>query len=126
MSAVIVDKFIRGVPYAKSKTKGRLQAPKAWSDQIRAQTSGLAKVSEACELEVEFILPFDKFPPDYPFGMDLDNLLKRLLDALGQTVLSEAPGTDSAVVTVRATKRKVRPGEEPGARVKIKTARFDE
>ena len=30
--------------------------------------------------------------------MDLDNLLKRLLDALGKTVLREAPGGDSAIV----------------------------
>lgn len=39
-----------------------------------------------------------------PFGTDLDNLLKRLLDALGQTVFPEAPGKDACVVSVDATK----------------------
>lgn len=125
MGAVIVERFIRGVPYARSKTRGRLKAPKAWTEQIRVQTVALARVREACEMDAEFILPIDKFPKDFPFGMDLDNLLKRLLDALGQTVLSEAPGTDSAVVTIRATKRKVRPGEEPGVRITIREASFD-
>lgn len=125
MAAIILESFIRGVPYARSKTKGRLEAPQVWTEQIRAQTAGLARVREACALEVEFILPTDKFPKDFPYGMDLDNLLKRLLDALGKTVLSEAPGTDSAVVEIRATKRKVRYGEEPGALVKVREASFD-
>lgn len=71
-------------------------------------------------MEVEFVLPTDKFPKDFPFGMDLDNLLKRLLDALGKTVLKDLPGKDSAIVDLRASKRPARNGEATGARVIIR------
>jgi len=36
----------------------------------------------------------------------MDNLLKRLLDALGETVLREAPGKDGAIMELAARKRK--------------------
>jgi len=68
--------------------------------------------------------PENKFPLDYPFGTDLDNLLKRLLDGLSQTVLSEAKGRDSTVIAIRATKRMVGAGQEPGARIALSAAEF--
>jgi len=73
-----------------------------------------------CELDVEFVLPADKFPRDFPYGMDLDNLLKRLLDALGKTVLQDAPGGDSAIVRLSARKHPASPTEEPGARIVLR------
>ena len=121
---VLVDRFIRGVPYAQSKTKGRLRAPETWTATVREQTTGLPTVKGPCELLVEFVLPADKFPPDFPYGMDLDNLLKRLLDALEDTVLKDVQGGDSAIVVLQACKRPVRPEEEPGARVILRPTKF--
>jgi Holliday junction resolvase RusA-like endonuclease len=57
-----------------------------------------------CLLRVTFRLPQGKFNETNPFGTDLDNLLKRLLDALSQTVFSDAPGRDACVVSLEATK----------------------
>jgi Holliday junction resolvase RusA-like endonuclease len=121
---IIIDRFIRGVPYARSKSKGRLGAPRVWTSAVVEQTAGLPLIAGPCQLEVEFVLPWDKFPSDLPFGMDLDNLLKRLLDALGTTVLQSAPGGDSAIVSLQARKRPLRQGEEPGARITFRPATF--
>ena len=121
---VLIDRFVRGIPYARSKTKGRLEAPGIWTSAVIEQTTGLPTVTGPCELSVEFVLPGDKFPRDFPFGMDLDNLLKRLLDALEKTVLNGAPGGDSVIVALAARKRPIHPGEEPGARVVFRRAKF--
>ena len=72
-----------------------------------------------CELTVEFVLPADKFPKNFPYGMDLDNLLKRLQDALEKTVLKDVPGRDSAIVVVHASKRPAESGARTGARLSI-------
>jgi Holliday junction resolvase RusA-like endonuclease len=52
--------------------------------------------------------------------MDLDNLLKRLQDALNQTVLRSAPGKDGAVVSLIARKRPATDGEPIGVRLVIR------
>jgi Holliday junction resolvase RusA-like endonuclease len=111
--------FVRGIPYARSKTKGRLDAPRVWTAAVVDQTKGLPRLLGPCELDVEFILPADKFPMDLPYGMDLDNLLKRLLDALGETILREVAGGDSAIIRLSARKRPAGPTEEPGARIAL-------
>lgn len=115
----MIEVFVRGIPYARNKTKGRLDAPKEWTQRVIDQTRSLPHIRTACELDAEFVLPEDKFPSDLPFGMDLDNLLKRLLDGLGRTVLIDAPGNDSAIVSLRASKRKARPGEDPGVKLRL-------
>jgi Holliday junction resolvase RusA-like endonuclease len=120
-----MEVFVRGIPYARSKTKGRLHAPAEWTRAIIDQTAALPLLSASCELEIDVILPLDKFPKDFPFGMDLDNLVKRLMDALGRTVFREAPGTVSVVVSLIARKRKANGGEETGARVRIRPTQFE-
>jgi Holliday junction resolvase RusA-like endonuclease len=120
-----VEVFVKGIPYARNKTKGRLQAPAEWTKAVEMQTAVLPLFSEPCELEVEFILPVDKFPLDFPLGMDIDNLVKRLMDALGRTVFRNAPGRDSVVVTLHARKRKAKGGEETGARIRLRIATFE-
>lgn len=70
-------------------------------------------------LEVDFVLPSDRFPEDYPHGNDLDYLLKRLLDAPGETVLREAPGKDGAIMELTARKRKSLGNETTGAWIRI-------
>lgn len=116
---------IVGTPYARLKSKGRLDAPKEWTAEVVAQTQDQPKLKGPCEIEVEFVLPSDKFQRDFPFGGDLDNLLKRLLDALGMTILSEAPGKDGAILRLCASKRCTRPGEQAGARIVVWPLGYD-
>ncbi|HVO72492.1 MAG TPA: hypothetical protein VMT35_00600 [Ignavibacteriaceae bacterium] len=86
---------ISGIPFARSKVKGNPLGPQAWTEAVILQTKDLPKVKEACILNVTFLLPADKYPRDYPYGSDLDNLLKRFQDALNETIFSEAKGKDS-------------------------------
>ena len=112
-----IDKFIEGIPYPKIKTRGDVQAPSRWSAAVKSATQYLPKVSGRVSMNVKFILPADKYPSDHPYGPDLDNLLKRFLDALGRTVLSKAEGKDGAVVKLTVSKRKAREGEATGVRM---------
>ena len=77
-------------------------------------------------LHVTFLLPPNKFPLDFPYGPDLDNLLKRLWDALGKTIFSEAQGRDSCVISVNAMKTRVRSEEEAGAIIEVLPVSLDE
>lgn len=70
-------------------------------------------------LKVTFLLPPDKYPADLPYGSDLDNLLKRFLDALNQTIFSMTIGKDSSVVSLTATKVKVPSSKEAGAYLEV-------
>ena len=108
---------IAGIPYPKNKKRGNLDAPKKWTADIIEQTKKLPRIKDACLLRVTFRLPPDKFPADCPYGSDLDNLLKRLLDGLKETILCDAPGKDSCVVSLEATKVLVK--ESPGADIEI-------
>lgn len=114
-----ISKFINGTPYGKSKTKGDIEAPSRWSKSIIEQTSKLPKVQEACIAKITFYLPEDKFPTDYPFGPDLDNLLKRFLDALNETILAEAQGKDSCIISFNVSKAKVANVSEAGVHLEI-------
>ena len=95
---------VRGIPYPHLKSTGNVQGCADWTDKIVERTAGLKKIVGPCLLRVTFRLPQGKFNETNPFGTDLDNLLKRLLDALSQTVFSDAPGKDACVVSLEATK----------------------
>lgn len=110
---------IQGIPYAQSKARGKVAGPQQWSDAVVSQTAHLARVTGPCSLDVTFRLPPDKFPADHPFGMDLDNLLKRLLDALQKTVFRDAPGGDGCIVELCARKTKVETYSLAGADLSI-------
>ena len=115
----MVSRFIRGTPYSRIKTKGRLSGPNEWSAAVKEQTCRLRPIKRPCRLEVSFILPADRFPLDNTYGNDLDNLLKRLLDALGETVLRDAPGKDGAIVQLSAEKRKALADEPTGVWIRF-------
>jgi Holliday junction resolvase RusA-like endonuclease len=51
--------------------------------------------------------------------MDLDNLLKRLFDALQGTVFRTVPGRDGCVIELEARKERVRSDAEAGADLEI-------
>jgi Holliday junction resolvase RusA-like endonuclease len=110
---------IEGVPYSKSKHRGAVLAPGAWTTAVRDATRCLPKIKEACILKITFMLPANKFPPNFPFGPDLDNLFKRFLDALNDTVFSDARGKDSCVVSLHVMKTRVETAEESGAHIEI-------
>jgi Holliday junction resolvase RusA-like endonuclease len=110
-----IYKKISGIPYGKFKTRGQKNALKDWTEEVIKQTQNLPKVREACILRVTFLLPPDKFPPDSPYGPDLDSLLKRLLDALNETIFKDTQGGDSCVVSLHVMKTKVESSKEAGA-----------
>jgi Holliday junction resolvase RusA-like endonuclease len=95
---------IRGVPYPHTKATGNVEGKSKWSDAIVAKTAKLQKINGPCLVRVTFRLSREKFHDSNPFGTDLDNLLKRFFDALGQTVFSDAPGKDACVVAIEAAK----------------------
>lgn len=114
-----VNIFIEGIPYGQQKVRGKISAPVTWTSTIVQETSNLPKVKSPCLMSVVFVLPEDKFPTDLPYGPDLDNYLKRLCDALNETIFSEVQGHDSAIVYLVASKRKASQDEPTGARVII-------
>jgi len=118
-STFYINRTIKGVPYSKLKSRGNLEAPERWSEEIVKQTSDLPKIKDACILKVTFLLPPDKYPRDMPYGPDLDNLLKRLLDALNQTIFSGAKGGDSCIVSLTVMKTKAPSDAASGAHIEV-------
>jgi Holliday junction resolvase RusA-like endonuclease len=114
-----IDIFIEGVPYSRWKVKGDADAAKQWSQDVINKTRGLPGIKHRCRINVTFILPLDKYPTDHPQGPDLDNLLKRLFDALNETIFCKAPGKDGCVTLLTASKRKRRGEQKTGVRLKI-------
>jgi Holliday junction resolvase RusA-like endonuclease len=114
-----IYKKISGIPYGKFKTRGQKNALKDWTEEVIKQTQNLPKVREACILRVTFLLPPDKFPSDFPYGPDLDNLLKRFLDALNETIFKDTQGGDSCVVSLHGMKTKVDSLKEAGAILEV-------
>jgi Holliday junction resolvase RusA-like endonuclease len=105
---------VRGVPYPKLKATGNVNGRQLWTDKVIEKTLGLRKVTGPCLLRVTFKLPSEKFNEKNPFGTDLDNLLKRFLDALSKTVFSDAPNQDACIVSIEATKVHVQNPKEAG------------
>jgi hypothetical protein len=114
-----ISQKITGLPYTATKVLGNVAGVKIWTDAIIAQTSHLPAVTEACVFRVTFLLPANRFPSNYPYGPDLDNLLKLFLDALNETVFRDAPGKDSCIVALEAMKTCVQDDEEAGAQFEV-------
>jgi hypothetical protein len=114
-----VCKRITGIPYGKSKTRGNVDAPAEWSKAVKEQTEDLPCIKEACILKLTFLLPPDKFPADFPYGPNLDNLVERFMDALGETIFREAHGGDSCVIAMHVMKTRVESTQESGAMLEI-------
>ena len=114
-----IDLFIEGIPYGQKKPRGDIKAPDRWTQAVKQATINLPKVEGPCYMIVVFVLPGDKYPLDHPYGPDLDNLMKRLFDALNDTVFSEVAGKDGSVVQLVVSKRKATQSECTGARVII-------
>ena len=109
--------FIKGVPYCKSKNRGDTTAPVLWTAQVMVGCKSIPKQDQPCELDVDFVLPEDKYPPDFPHGPDLDNLLKRLLDAIQDSGVLQ---NDSLIIRLTATKRKAAKDEATGVQIEFR------
>ena len=68
-------------------------------------------------VEVTFFYRQDQAPPDYPFGPDIDNLLKYLFDAMKDTIFKEASGGDSCITLIIARKILAQNENEIGATI---------
>jgi hypothetical protein len=110
--------FITGEPFGKPYQGKRKDEPAKWDAKIQAATLNWPKVDNACLLRVSFLLPPDKFADPALLGPDLDNLLKRFLDALKTTVFAK-PSDDSFVVSIEAAKTRVGSISEAGAQLEI-------
>lgn len=110
---------IFGIPYAKAKSGGDKQAPKHWTDRVVAATKDSPKVKDACLVRVTYLIPRKNIPKDFPYGTDIDNLNKRFLDALSQTIFSEAKGKDSCVIALEAMKVIVESDSDAGAALEV-------
>ena len=111
----MVSAHVKGVPCTKNKVVGDKAAARRWTDAVLEQTRHLPRVAAPCLMRVTFYLLKNKGPSDCPHGNDLDNLLNRFNDALARTVLSEAPGKDSAIWVLEANKEFVDSEQEAGA-----------
>jgi len=114
-----INHKILGVPYSRLKSRGNKDGPKLWSKLIIKKTMDLPKIKEACALKVTFLLPANKYPTDFPYGPDLDNLLKRFLDGLNKTIFSETKGKDSCIVLLNVMKTKVKSDDEAGVHFEV-------
>lgn len=112
-----IDVFIEGIPYSQQKVRGDREAADRWTQSIIQATKNLPKVKGPVSMNLKFVLPADKYPLDHPYGSDLDNLVKRLLDALNMTIFANVPGKDGAVVRLTVSKRKVFKNEPTGVRM---------
>lgn len=110
---------ISGIPYAQIKSRGRRGGRLEWSNAVKRQTAHLPLVSGPCRVRVVFFLPSNKYPLDHPYGMDLDNLLKRFFDALQETAFRAVPGKDGCVTEIEARKVQVSSDAEAGAELEI-------
>lgn len=90
-----------------------------WTAAIIAQTKALPTVDGPCMMRVTFLLPPDKFIKDFPYGPDIDNYLKRFQDAIKETIFRNAPGGDSCIIHIEASKVRVSSVEEAGAHLEV-------
>ena len=119
-----ISQKISGIPYGRNKNRGDTEAPKKWTQAVIDQTKELPKIREACILRVTFLLPPSKYPKDLPYGSDLDNLMKRLSDALNVTVFSDTEGKDSCIIQMSVMKTKVDTEAEAGALLEVLPVRI--
>jgi hypothetical protein len=107
--AVLVDFFVPGPPHSQ----------KPWVSRVIDAAIEQPRVTTACELDVEFILPRDRVPWILPSETTLSNMLRVLLEALEDTVLREVPEEGGGLVYIRA-RTKLAAAEEPGTRIVIR------
>ena len=111
-SAPLVDFFVPGAPHSQ----------KPWVSRVIDAAIGQPRISSACELDVEFVLPRDRVPWILPSETSLSNMLRVLLEALEDTVLREAPEGEGSLVAIRARAKLAGANQEPGTHILLRRA----
>lgn len=111
--------FIQHEPFAKAYTGRRPKAPHAYDQAVITATQQWPLVKNECQFRATFLLGPSKFSDSRFLGPDLDNLLKRLLDNLKQTIFHPPESDDSFIVSVDATKTKVSTNSEMGVFIEV-------
>jgi len=83
---------------------------------------GQPRISNACELDVEFVLPRDRVLWILPSETSLSSMLRVLLEALEDTVLRDAPEKEGSIVSIRARAKIAEAGHEPGTHIVLRQA----
>ncbi len=104
--------IVEGGAYGSFKSRGNKAGVKAWQSLIIQATKRTPKIKGPCKLELRFVLPPNRYPADHPYGSDVDNLASAVMDALNETIFSEVPGKDGAVLWLETLKLKAEKEED--------------
>ena len=110
--AALVDFFVPGPPHSQ----------KPWVTRVIDAAIGQPRISNACELDVEFVLPRDRVLWILPSETSLSSMLRVLLEALEDTVLRDAPEKEGSIVSIRARAKIAEAGHEPGTHIVLRQA----
>lgn len=70
-------------------------------------------------MEIIFFIPVEKFTLKDVYGPDIDNLVKRLLDGLNNTLFRDLETKDGSVIDLKVTKKPAIGDQKPGAKVTV-------
>ncbi len=117
---IVYSKFISGASASRFKVKGDKKSVKNWRNNVIEQTKdGIGIINKECRMKVIFKFHSSRYPTDFPYGPDLDNHIKNLWDGLNETIFKNAPGHDSCVKILHASKHKVEKEKEAGVKIEI-------
>jgi Holliday junction resolvase RusA-like endonuclease len=116
-----MDFFVPGFAYPKHKAGGAIEQAERWSQTIFETTKDLPIVKAPCRMKIHYNISPERFTLGAPYGPDLDNLTKRLLDDLKRTILREAAGEDGCILELTISKSVAALGEPSGAKVSIES-----
>lgn len=111
-AAALVDFMVPGPPHSQ----------KPWVSRAIDAALGQPRVTEPCDLEVEFALTPDHVPWILPSETSLSNMLRVLLEALEETVLRGAQEEGGGLVSIRARSKVVNSAESAGTHVVVRRA----
>lgn len=115
--------FIEGFAYPKHKVGGSSEEVEKWNQIIFETTKNLPKVQAPCRMKIDYFLSPDRFTTGSPYGPDLDNLTKRLLDELKRTIFQATDYDDGCIVDLIIGKRAVSPENPHGVKIAIDPVR---
>ena len=111
--------FVEGIPYPKDKASGNKQAPIEWTKSIIETTKNIPALTGPSCFEIDFFIPIEKYTLKDVYGPDLDNLVKRLLDGLSETLFSGLETKDGSIIHLKVNKKPAIGDQKAGAKVRI-------
>ena len=104
--------IIKGGAYGAFTSRGNKVGVKEWQMIVKQATERTPKIKGPCKLQLRFVLPPNRYPTDHPYGPDVDNLASAVMDALNETIFSDVPGKDGAVLWLETLKLKAEKEED--------------